>query len=74
MGLYWNIATLYNWLCWGLTTCQALLVILCRPPIKGRKEIDELVEEMKGGIWEKEEMNIHPVPLPAAKTGGFAQL
>ena len=30
--------------CWGLTTCQPLWVILCRLPEKGRKEI---VEEMK---------------------------
>ena len=28
-------------------TCQALLVILCRLPEKGRKEIEEIVEEMK---------------------------
>ena len=34
-------------LCWGLTTCQPLWVILCRLPEKGRKEIEETVEEMK---------------------------
>ena len=34
-------------LCWGLTTRQPLWVILCRLPEKGRKEIEELVEEMK---------------------------
>ena len=34
-------------LCWGLTTCQPLRVILCRLPEKGRKEIEERVEEMK---------------------------
>ena len=36
-----------NWLCWGLTTRQPLRVILCRLPEKGRKEIEERVEEMK---------------------------
>ena len=35
------------WLCWGLTTRQPLRVILCRLPEKGRKEIEERVEEMK---------------------------
>ena len=34
-------------LCWGLTTSQPLWVILCRLPEKGRKEIEEIVEEMK---------------------------
>ena len=33
--------------CWGLTTPQPLRVILCRLPEKGRKEIEERVEEMK---------------------------
>ena len=33
--------------CWGLTTRQPLWVILCRLPEKGRKEIEEIVEEMK---------------------------
>ena len=32
---------------WGLTTRQPLWVILCRFPEKGRKEIEEIVEEMK---------------------------
>ena len=36
-----------DWLCWGLTTCQPLRVILCRLPEKGRKKIEERVEEMK---------------------------
>ena len=36
-----------NWLCWGLTTRQPLRVILCRLPEKGRKEIEERVEEIK---------------------------
>ena len=42
------------WWCWGflllswdLTTRQPLWVILCRLPEKGRKEIEEIVEEMK---------------------------
>ena len=33
-----------DWLCWGLTTCQPLWVILCHLPEKWRKEI---VKEMK---------------------------
>ena len=37
----------FDWLCWGLTTRQPLWVILCRLPEKGRKEIEERVEEMK---------------------------
>ena len=40
-------ASTLNWLCWGLTTRQPLRVILCRLPEKGRKEIEERVEEMK---------------------------
>ena len=32
---------------WGLTTCQPLWVFLCRLPEKGRREIEEIVEEMK---------------------------
>ena len=35
------------WLCWGLTTRQPLRVILCRLSEKWRKEIEEIVEEMK---------------------------
>ena len=38
---------LIDWLCLGLTTRQPLRVILCRLPEKGRKEIEEIVEEMK---------------------------
>ena len=38
---------LTDWLCWGLTTRQPLWVILCRLPEKGRKDIEEIVEEMK---------------------------
>ena len=34
-------------LCWGLRTCQPLWVILCLLPEKGRREIEETVEEMK---------------------------
>ena len=36
-----------NSLSWGLTTRQPLWVILCRLPEKGRKKIEEIVEEMK---------------------------
>ena len=35
------------WLCWGLTTLQPLWVILCHLPEKGRKETEEIIEEMK---------------------------
>ena len=34
-------------LCWGLTTLQPLWVISCRLPEEVRKEIEEIVEEMK---------------------------
>ena len=34
-------------LCWDLTTRQPLWVILCRLTEKGRKEIEEIVEEIK---------------------------
>ena len=43
------------WLCWGLTTHQPLWVILCRLPETGRKEIEEIVEEMKERTGKKEE-------------------
>ena len=39
--------TSIDWLCWGLTTRQPLWVILCRLPEKGRKETEEIAEEMK---------------------------
>ena len=43
-----TLKTMYiDWLCWGLTTRQPLRVILCRLPEKGRREIEERVEEMK---------------------------
>ena len=38
-------------------TCQPLWVILCRFPEKGRKEIEEIVEEMKEGQGRKRKMN-----------------
>ena len=34
-------------MCWGLTKYQPLLVILCRLPEKGKREIEEIVDEMK---------------------------
>ena len=42
-----RLYTLIDWLCWGLTTRQPLWVILCRLPEKGRKETEEIAEEMK---------------------------
>ena len=50
-----NNILIANWLCWGLTTCQPLWVILCHLPEKGRREIEEIVEEMKERDGEKEE-------------------
>ena len=41
------LALTSDWLCWGLTTRQPLWFILCCLPKKGRKEIEETVEEMK---------------------------
>ena len=61
----------FNWLCCGLTTCQPLWVILCSLPEKGRKEIEEIVEEMKkrdreekekGTTVKKQNKNIPPLP------------
>ena len=40
-------ARLSDWLCWGLTTRQPLLVILCHLPENRRKEIEEIVEALK---------------------------
>ena len=36
-----------DFLCWGLTIRQPLWVILCRLPEEGRRETEEIVEEMK---------------------------
>ena len=41
------VQTVIDWLSWGLTTRQPLWVILCRLPEKGRKETEEIAEEMK---------------------------
>ena len=41
------VESVYCLLCWGLTTRQPMRVILCRLPEKGRKEIEERVEEIK---------------------------
>ena len=38
---------LIDWLCWGLMTRQPLWVILFCLPEKGRKEIEEIAEEIK---------------------------
>ena len=43
----------FDWLCWGLMTRQPLWVILCCLTKKGRKEIEEIVEEMKEGQGRK---------------------
>ena len=36
-----------DWLSWGLTTRQPLWVILCHLPEKGRREIEQIAQEMK---------------------------
>ena len=67
----------------GLTTRQPLWVILCRFPEKGRNEVEKVVEEMKGtGKKDEQERkwknrknkNISPLPLPATRIAGLAQL
>ena len=39
--------TVFFLLFWGLTIYQPLWVILCHLPEKGRRQIEEIVEEMK---------------------------
>ena len=67
-----------HWLCWDLTTCQPFWVILCCLPEKGRKEIEEILEEIKERDRKKAEQewkwktnrrnkNILPLPLPAIR-------
>ena len=41
---FWKIFFLLSW---GLTTRQPLWIILCRLPEKGRKETEDIAEEMK---------------------------
>ena len=64
-------------------THQPLWVIFCHLPEKGRKEIEEIVEEMKerdreergtGMKVKKQNKNIPPLPFPATRTAGLAQL
>ena len=38
--------------CWGLTTRQPLWIILCLPE-KGRKDTEEIVDEMKERVREE---------------------
>ena len=40
-------ALIFDWLSWGLMTHQTSWVILCHLPEKVRKEIEEIVVEMK---------------------------
>ena len=73
-----------DWLCWGLMTCQPVWVILYPLPEKGRKETEEIVEEMKEMDRKKDKLewkwrkrrnkNIPPLPLPATRIAGLAQL
>ena len=74
-----------KWLWLGLMTSQPLWVILCCLPEKGRKEIEEIAEEMKErdmgkkrkmkDCGETEEIRTPPpLPLPASRTAGLAQL
>ena len=65
-------------------TRQPLRVILCRLPEKGRKEIEERVEEMKERdreergtvmkVKKQRNKNIPPLPLPTTRIAGLAQL
>ena len=65
-------------------TRQPLWVILCRLPEKRRKEIEEIVEEMKemngeergiGMKVKKQKKSEHlPQPLPTTRIAGLAQL
>ena len=65
-------------------TRQPLWVILCHLPEKGRREIEEIVEEMKerdsgetkmNESEEREEIKYLPLLLlPATRIAGFAQL
>ena len=48
-----SFVSAFDCLCWSLTTRQPLWVILCRLPEKGRREIEEIVEEMKERNREK---------------------
>ena len=71
-------------LCWGLTTRPPIWVILCPLPEKGRKKIEEIVEEMKERDRKKDQQerkrrnrrnkNIPFLPLPAKRIVGLAQL
>ena len=40
-----NLSSAETCLCWGLTTHQPLWVILCHLSEKGRREMEEIVEE-----------------------------
>ena len=65
-------------------TRQPLWVILCHHPEKGRKELEEIVEKMKERdreervtgmkVKKRRNKNISPLPLPATRIVGLAQL
>ena len=67
-------------------THQPLCVILCHLPEKGRREIEESRGDERGGQGRKRNMNeseeteeiktknIPPLPLPATRIAGLAQL
>ena len=65
-------------------TCQPLRVILCHLPEKGRREKEEIIEEMKerdrgegkmNDSEEIEEIKHSPsLPKPAARITGLARL
>ena len=64
-------------------TYQSLWVILCCLPEKGRKETGEIVVKIKEKDREergtemkakKQNKNIPPLPLPATRIAGLAQL
>ena len=64
--------------------CQPLWVILCCLPEKGRKETEEIVEEIKERnreergtgmkVKNRRNKNIPSLPLPATRIADLAQL
>ena len=67
----------------GFNYSQPLGVILCHLPEKGRKEIEEIVEEMKerdreergtGLKVKKQKKKNLPIPLPSTRIADLAQL
>ena len=68
----------------GFNDTSAIVGLLCRLPEKGRKEIDETVEEIKERgreekgsgmkVKNRRNNNILPLPLPATRIAGLAEM